>query len=129
MTPKKSHPNIKLGPVLLSIAILLFVAFAGYGLYREIKSTDHPYSIHLSSVNESETGDGVIVHLTEEDFERWPFLGEAVKGESSNPYAPELTNSSRRSEFTHEYIYNGTLDRPIYLEYEGNYFKTWISVV
>ncbi|QSZ66308.1 hypothetical protein RJ40_01730 [Methanofollis aquaemaris] len=67
--------------LIIGIAFLLFVAYAGYGLYRE--SIDPSYSIHLFPVNESETEDGVIVHLTEEDFEKWPLLRKAVVESSS----------------------------------------------
>ncbi|QYZ78175.1 hypothetical protein E2N92_01370 [Methanofollis formosanus] len=125
MTNEKRDRNVRRGLLIIGIAFLLFVAYAGYGLYRE--STDPPYSIHLFPVNESETEDGVIVHLTEEDFERWPSLEKAIK-EDRSPSAPELTNSSRRSEFGDEYMHNDTVDRPIYVEYEGKYFRIRISI-
>ncbi|MDD3621101.1 MAG: hypothetical protein PHQ81_01700 [Methanofollis sp.] len=119
MTSKKSHPNIKLGLTLLGIAFLLFVAYAGYGLYRE--STEPP-TLRVFALNESETVDGVVVHLTEEDFEKWPSLGKAFKENDDSVPAPELRMSPALEEFGQEYIYNHTSDTPIYVEYEGEYF-------
>lgn len=125
MTAKKTYRNVRRGLLVIGIAFLLCVAYVGYGLYRE--STDPPYSIHLFPVNETETEDGVIVHLTEENFERWPSLGIAVR-EDLSPSAPELTDSSRRREFSGEYMHNDTVDKPIYVEYEGKYFRIQIAI-
>ncbi|QSZ66309.1 hypothetical protein RJ40_01735 [Methanofollis aquaemaris] len=120
MTNEKRDRNVRRVFLIFCIAFILFVAYIGYGLYRE--SNDPPI-LRVFPVNESETEDGIVVHLTEEDFEKWPSLGKAFKENDDSVPAPELRTSPAHREFGREYIRNHTTDTPIYVEYEGQYFE------
>ncbi|QSZ66310.1 hypothetical protein RJ40_01740 [Methanofollis aquaemaris] len=123
MTNEKRDRNVRRVFLIFCIAFILFVAYAGYGLYQE--STAPPF-IGAFPIDENETEDHVIVHLTEEDFEKWPFLEEAIK-EDSNAGAPELDDPMVLDTFREEYMYNSTIEKPIYVEYEGEYFNILIG--
>ncbi|QYZ78167.1 hypothetical protein E2N92_01330 [Methanofollis formosanus] len=125
MTNEKRDRNVRRVFLIFCIAFILFVAYAGYGLYRE--STDPP-TLRVFPVNESETEDGIVVHLTEEDFEKWPSLGKAFKENDDSVPAPELKSSPALEEFGREYGYNHTANKPIYVEYEGQYFYIRTSI-
>ncbi|QYZ78168.1 hypothetical protein E2N92_01335 [Methanofollis formosanus] len=120
MTNEKRDRNVRRVFLIFCIAFILFVAYAGYGLYWE---STNPLFLTLYPINESETADGIIAHLTEEDFEKWPSLGKAIREKDHSVTALDLyENRSAHREFYQEYIYNETAEKPIYVEYEGEYF-------
>ena len=119
--------------VLVVLIILPLIVIAAFPYFMSL--TVPPDWLLVYEVTEEKAGDGMIVHLDEQNFKDYPVLEEVLQGSDQyEPGPPYSTGDLRRVGAVEcpEKITQGTIDRYIfdnttgerkYFEYNGRYYR------